>query len=305
MAMCAAAVLDPGVYFAINVPSGVLGETLPVVSATIGHWGFRVTPEQLQALANSMGEASIVGRTGGAPSLAVGMATIFGSAFGQGLTALWYHFAILFEALFILTTLDAGTRVGRFMIQELGAHFWKPLGRTSWYPATIISSLLAVTGWGWFLIQGVLDPYGGINSLWPLFGISNQLLAAVALSVGTTLIIKSGKARYAWTTLLPLAWVLVVTFTAGYLKIFSADPRLGMLAHAEATAAKIAAGTFDPVVGGRMIFNDRLDSVVALFFLTVTFLVVAAAAREWVGLLRGSVPMRTTETPFVESAFAD
>jgi len=305
MAMCAAAVLDPGVYFAINVPTGVLGESLQVVSATIGHWGFTVTPEQLSTLAASMGETSIVGRTGGAPSLAVGMATIFGSAFGPHLTALWYHFAILFEALFILTTLDAGTRVGRFMIQELGAHLWKPLGRTSWYPATIIASLLAVTGWGWFLIQGVLDPFGGINSLWPLFGISNQLLAAVALSVGTTIIIKRGKARYAWVTLAPLAWVVAVTFSAGWLKVFSADPRLGMLAHAEATAAKIAAGTFDPVVGARLIFNDRLDSVVALFFLTITLLVIVVAAREWIGLLRGTVPSTTTETPFVETAYAD
>ncbi|HEX7918964.1 MAG TPA: carbon starvation CstA family protein, partial [Gemmatimonadales bacterium] len=239
MAMCAAAVLDPGVYFAINVPKGVLGESLPVVAATIQHWGYTVTPEQLSTLAASMGEASIVGRTGGAPSLAVGMATIFSGATGAHLAGLWYHFAILFEALFILTTIDAGTRVGRFMIQELGGRLWAPLGRTSWYPATIIASVLAAAGWGWLLISVVRDPSGGIGSLWPLFGISNQLLATVALAVGTTLIIKSGKGRYAWVTLAPLAWVVSITFTAGYLKIFSTEPRLGMLAHARVTAEKI------------------------------------------------------------------
>ena len=303
MAMCAAAVLDPGVYFAINAPVGVLGDSLQATATTIQGWGFTVTPEQLSALAASMGEASIVGRTGGAPSLAVGMATIFSSAFGSGLTALWYHFAILFEALFILTTLDAGTRVGRFMIQELGSHLWKPLGRTSWYPATIIASALACAGWGWFLIQGVLDPLGGINSLWPLFGISNQLLAAVALSVGTTLIIKSGKARYAWVTLAPLAWVLVVTFTAGWLKIFAADPRLGMLAHADAIPGRVLAGAIDAVTGARLIFNDRLNAVVCAVFLLITAMVVISAAWQWVGLLRGTVPMRTTETPFVETAY--
>ncbi len=293
MAMCAAAVLDPGVYFAINAPKGVLGETLYSASQAVQGWGFTVTPNTLATIASSMGEASIVGRTGGAPSLAVGMATIFGSAFGSHLTALWYHFAILFEALFILTTIDAGTRVGRFMIQELGAHLWKPLGRTSWYPATIIASALAVAGWGWFLIQGVLDPLGGINSLWPLFGISNQLLAAVALSVGTTMIIKSGKARYAWITLVPLAWVCTVTFTAGWLKIFATDPRLGLLAQAAAAT------------NTRIIFNARLDAALCALFLTITALVVLSAAKEWIGLLRGTVPMRTTETPFVETRYAD
>lgn len=305
MAMCAAAVLDPGVYFAINAPTAVLGDTLLAASQTIQGWGFTVTPEELTALAASMGEASIVGRTGGAPSLAVGMATIFSGAFGAHLTALWYHFAILFEALFILTTLDAGTRVGRFMIQELGSQLWKPLGRTSWYPATIIASALACAGWGWFLIQGVLDPLGGINSLWPLFGISNQLLAAVALSVGTTLIIKAGKGRYVWVTLAPLAWVLAVTFSAGFLKIFAADPRLGMLSHATAIADKLTAGTVDPALAARLIFNDRLNTVVCAFFLLVTALVVVSAAIEWIGMLRGKLAITTTETPFVESAYAD
>jgi carbon starvation protein len=305
MAMCAAAVLDPGVYFAINAPPAILGESLAAASATVGTWGFAVTPEQLSTLATSMGEASIVGRTGGAPSLAVGMATIFGSAFGTHLTALWYHFAILFEALFILTTLDAGTRVGRFMVQEFGAHIWRPLGRTSWYPATILASAIVCAGWGWFLVQGVLDPLGGINSLWPLFGISNQLLAAVALCVGTTLIIKSGKARYAWVTLVPLIGVLVVTFTAGYQKLFSPLPRVGFGAHAVQTAERVAAGTLDAAAGARMIVNDRVNGIVCAFFLVVTALLVLAAAWQWLGILRGKIELRTTETAWVESALAE
>ena len=232
MALCAAALLDPGIYFAINAPLTTLGGNVQSAAEVIRGWGFTVTPEQIDALAASVGEKSLLGRTGGAPSLAVGMAHIFSSAFGQGLMALWYHFAIMFEALFILTTVDTGTRVGRFMLQELAGQVWRPLGRTSWYPSTVLASALVVAGWGYFLVQGVLDPLGGINSLWPLFGISNQLLAAVALCVGTTLIIKSGKARFAWVTLLPLAWLLAATLTAGWQKVFADDPRLGFLAHA-------------------------------------------------------------------------
>ena len=305
MAMCAAAVLDPGVYFAINAPTAALGDTLQSAATAIQTWGFTVTPDQLTALAQAMGESTIVARTGGAPSLAVGMATIFSGATGAHLSALWYHFAILFEALFILTTIDAGTRVGRFMIQELGGRLWKPLGRTSWYPATILASLLAALGWGGLLIQVVLDPAGGIGSLWPLFGISNQLLATVALAVGTTLIIKSGKARYAWVTLAPLAWVVAVTFTAGLQKIFAADPRLGMLAHARATAEKLAAGTIDPAVAGRAIFSDHLNSSLCGLYLTIAALVILSAGWQWIGLLRGRIALTTTESPFVETAYVD
>jgi carbon starvation protein len=304
MAMCAAAVLDPGVYFAINAPLATLGGSLESAATVIRGWGFTVTPEQLQALAHSVGEETLLARTGGAPSLAVGMAHIFSRAFGESLTALWYHFAILFEALFILTTLDAGTRVGRFMLQDLGGHMWKPMGRTSWYPSVILSSALVVAAWGYFLVQGVLDPLGGINSLWPLFGISNQLLAAVALCVGTTVLIKSGKARYAWVTLGPLAWLLAVTLTAGWQKIFADDPRLGFLAHARATAAQIVAGTLDPARGARFIFNDRLDAVIAAAFMLVTVVLLVACVREWALILARRKTPVPRESPFVETAYA-
>ena len=304
MAMCAAAALDPGVYFAINAPLGTLGGTVASAAQKIGSWGFTVTPDQLSGLAQQVGEKTLLGRVGGAPSLAVGMAHIFSSATASRLMGLWYHFAIMFEALFILTTLDAGTRVGRFMLQELLGHLSKPLGRTSWYPSTILASLLVVAAWGYFLIQGVLDPLGGINSLWPLFGISNQLLAGVALCVGTTLIIKAGKARYAWVTLTPLAWLLAVTLTAGWQKIFAADPRLGFLSHARDTAARVAAGAVDPATGARLMLNDRLDALLAGIFMATVVALLLASAREWLAVARGRKPAVVRETPFVESAYA-
>jgi carbon starvation protein len=226
------------------------------------------------------------------------MAAIMGGVIsGPGL-ALWYHFAIMFEALFILTTVDAGTRVGRFMLQELGGHAWEPMGRTSWYPSIILSSALVVAGWGYFLYQGVVDPLGGINSLWPLFGIANQLLAAVALCVGTTILIKMGRARFAWVTLLPLAWLASATLTAGWQKVFAADPRLGFLAHARSLT-----GSTDPNAA-RMIFNDRLDAALALAFMAVVLVVVAASAREWwLVVSRRKAPI-VHEAPFVETAYA-
>jgi carbon starvation protein len=304
MALCAAAALEPGVYFAINAPAGLLGGTVESAAEAIRNWGFSIQPDQLTALASQVGEASLLGRVGGAPSLAVGMAAIFSGLFGQHMMGLWYHFAIMFEALFILTTIDTGTRVGRFMLQELAGHAWAPLGRTSWYPSTVLASALIVAGWGYFLVQGVLDPLGGINSLWPLFGISNQLLASVALCVGTTLLIKAGKARYAWVTLLPLAWLLAATFTAGYQKVFADDPRLGFLAHATSVAQQIAAGTMDPTRGARLTFNDRLDAVITLVFLIVTLLVLIASAREWALVLTRRKPAKAQESPFVETAYA-
>ncbi|MDX2120736.1 MAG: carbon starvation CstA family protein [Gemmatimonadota bacterium] len=304
MAMCAAAVLDPGVYFAINVPLAKLGGSAVAAAETIRGWGFLVTPEQMETLARQVGEATLLGRTGGAPSLAVGMATLFSGAFGEHLLALWYHFAIMFEALFILTTVDTGTRVGRFMLQELAGHVWAPLGRTSWYPSIILSSLLVVAGWGYFLVQGVLDPLGGINSLWPLFGISNQLLASVALCVGTTIIIKAGKARYAWATLLPLAWLLVVTLTASWQKIFSPERRIGFLADAAALRGEIAAGTLDPERGARLIFNNHVNATMASIFVLIVVAVVASSVRDWLRLRAGTASMTSTETPFVESMYA-
>jgi carbon starvation protein len=303
MALCAAAMLDPGIYFSINAPLQALGGTAQSAAEAIRGWGFAVTPDQISALAAEVGEKTLLGRTGGAPSLAVGMAHILSGAFGQGMMALWYHFAIMFEALFILTTLDTGTRVGRFMVQELAGHVWAPLARTSWYPSIVLTSALIVGAWGWFLVQGVNDPLGGINSLWPLFGISNQLLAAVALCVGTTILIKAGKARYAWVTLGPLAWVLTVTLTAGWQKVFAADPRLGFLAHVARTAEQVAAGSLEAARAARLVFNDRLDAVVALAFMLVTVLVVAASTREWLLVLTQRRPATAKESPFVETAY--
>ena len=310
MAMIAACILDPGVYFAINAPGAVVGQTLVQATETIRQWGFAVTPEQMAQLARNVGETTLLARTGGAPTLAVGMAHIFANVLGgTALLGVWYHFAIMFEALFILTTIDAGTRVGRFMLQELGGHVWKPFGQTSWYPSVLVSSALIVAGWGYFLYQGVVDPLGGINSLWPLFGIANQLLAAVALCVGTTVIIKKGAARYAWVTLAPLAWLVAVTMTAGWQKVFAADPRLGFLSHARSVAAALAAGTLPAGIGSadaarRVAFNDWLDAVMALLFMAVVVLVLIASLTEWLLVLSRRKPARLHETEFVASALA-
>ena len=309
MALIAACVLTPGVYFAINAPAGIIGTTVESAAQTIQTWGFVVTPAELTALAANIGETSVLSRTGGAPSLAIGMAYIFSNVFGGGAMALWYHFAIMFEALFILTTVDAGTRVGRFMVQDLGKHVWAPLGRLSWYPAVVIASAIIVALWGYFLYQGVVDPLGGINSLWPLFGISNQLLAIVALCVGTTIIIKMGKQRYAFLTLIPLVWLASVTMSAGLLKIFSADPKLGFLSHARAFGESLAAGTIPRGVASaeaarRIIFNDYLDAAVAAFFMISVVVIIAESMREWFSVLRGRKPAVSTEVPFEGVAVA-
>ena len=298
MAMIAAATLDPGVYFAMNVGPATLGTTSAAAAQTVAQWGFTIAPEQLDALAKSMGESTLLSRTGGAPSLAVGMAGILGGVFtGPGL-ALWYHFAIMFEAVFILTTIDAGTRVGRFMLQELLGHAYTPLGRTSWYPSILLSSVLVVAGWGYFLYQGVVDPLGGINSLWPLFGIANQLLAAVALCVATTVLVKMGRQRYMWVPLIPLAWLAAATLSAGWQKVFSPDPKLGFLAHAESLANSTLP------TAPRMIFNDRLDAALALFFMAVVLIVILASAREWWMVIAGRKAPVVHEAPYVESQLA-
>ena len=304
MALIAACVLTPGLYFAINAPAAAIGGTAETAAAAIAQWGFTVTPAEIHAIAAQVGEETMLSRTGGAPSLAVGMANIFSQVLGgSGAMALWYHFAIMFEALFILTTLDAGTRVGRFMLQDLGRHLWEPFGRISWYPAIVLSSAIFVAMWGHFLYQGVTDPLGGINSLWPLFGIANQLLAAVALCVGTTIIIKMGKARYAPITLLPLAWLVIVTMTAGWAKIFADDPRLGFLAHARMLSDQLAAGVLprgaaDAAAAARMIFNDRLDAAVAGFFMIAVIVILADSAKEWLAVVRGRKHAASTEVPF-------
>ncbi|MBI3758089.1 MAG: carbon starvation protein A [Deltaproteobacteria bacterium] len=304
MAMIAAAALEPGVYFAVNSPAGVVGVTAEAATATITGWGFPVTVEQMATLAQDIGEKTLFARTGGAPSLAIGMAHIFANSLGgRAVMALWYHFAIMFEALFILTTLDAGTRVGRFLLQDLLGQLWAPLGRTSWYPSVILTSGMMVGAWGYFLYQGVIDPLGGINSLWPLFGIANQLLAAIALCVVTTILLKNSRAHYAWISLTPLLWLLAVTMTAGYQKLFHPHVRIGFLAHATDLSAKLASGqipTEKIAETQTLIFNDRLDAAITGLFMVLVLLIVAESLREWFRVLRGPQPM-----PVVEYAAAD
>ena len=290
MAMIAATLLDPGVFFAINSAAGVVGATPEAAVRTISGWGFPVSVEQMRALAQAMGEQTLFARTGGAPSLAVGMASIFGSTFGRGLLALWYHFAIMFEAVFLLATLDAGTRVGRFMVQDVLARVWAPLGRTSWYPSVLLASALIVSAWGYFLYIGVIDPNGGVNILWPLFGIANQMLAAIALSIATGIIIKSGKRRYAFITLLPLAWLAVVTTTAAWQKVTSPDVRIGLFAAASDMAHKLAAGVLPPeraAVAPQLIFNQRLDGWLTVLLTSILWLVIIDMARVCVRRVRG------------------
>ncbi|MGZ8271033.1 MAG: carbon starvation CstA family protein [Methylophilus sp.] len=277
MAMIAATVLEPGIFFAINSPAGVVGKEAIDAIAKINSWGFAVTVEQMNQLAKDMGETSLFARTGGAPSLAVGMASIFGNAFGKSMLALWYHFAIMFEAIFILTTLDAGTRVGRFMLQDILGNFNKKLGETSYMPSVILTSAIVVAGWGYFLYIGVIDPNGGVNILWPLFGISNQMLAAIALSVATGILVKSGKSRFAWVTALPLVWLVIITTSASYQKIFSDDIRVGFFAAANDLSSKLASGLLPAekaAVAPQLIFNQHLDAYLTLFFVLVLWVVV-------------------------------
>ena len=291
MALLSAAVMEPGVYFAMNAPAALIGADPAHAAQVISGWGFALDPGSFAELTRSVGEQTLLSRTGGAPSLAIGMAEIFSRALGgDALRALWYHFAIMFEALFILTTLDAGTRVGRFMIQDLLGNFWAPLGRTSSLPANLLASGLIVVGWGYFLYQGVIDPLGGINSLWPLFGIANQLLAATALALVTTLFVKSDRPRFAFLTLAPLVWLLAVTMTAGWQKIFAVDRHIGFLAQAEYLAGQIVQGAVSAEKlreTHTLIFNNRLDAGVTALFMFLVAVVVLDAARVWWRTLRG------------------
>jgi carbon starvation protein len=309
MALIAACAMEPGEYFAINMKGDPAA-----VTAKVSALGFPVTTGQMEELAASVGEKTMVGRTGGAPTFAVGMAQMFAGVFtpraaavsapageiSTGALALWYHFAIMFEALFILTTIDAGTRVGRFLMQDLLGMLSRTLGDTRSWVGNTVATLLFVGAWGWFLYQGVVDPLGGINSLWPIFGVANQLLAVIALALGTTVLIKMGRVRYVWVTVGPLAWLMAVTMTAGWMKIFSPAP-VGFLALARGIKAKIAAGGTDAelAVWRTQVFNNHVDAVVTGTFLVLVLIVVAANARVWWQLLAGRSEARLREADYV------
>jgi carbon starvation protein len=303
MALIAACALQPGVYFAVNSPAGIVGVTPDAAVATISGWGYNVSSAEMQGLADEVGEKSLFYRTGGAPSLALGMAHIFASSGGgRAILGFWYHFAIMFEALFILTIIDAGTRVGRFMLQDLLGNVHKKLGETSWMPGVILTSAMIVLAWGYFLYQGVIDPLGGINSLWPLFGIANQLLASIALCVATTILVKMHRAKYMWITCAPLLWLLIVTYTASYQKIFSPLPRIGFLAQAEQLQAGLANASLSAAQIAMLktqIFNARLDAAVCAIFVVMVTAILIDSVRVWIGILRGTRTVRVSETPFV------
>ena len=298
IAMIAACVLEPGEYFAINT-KGTPTEVVAKVSAA----GFPVTEAEMQKLATDLGESTMFNRAGGAPTFAVGMAHMFARISARpSALALWYHFAIMFEALFILTTIDAGTRVGRFLLQDVLGHVWRPLGNTRSWTANFVASVLLVAVWGWFLYEGVIDPLGGINSLWPLFGLANQLLSVVALCLGTTLLIKMHKAKYVLVTLVPLGFMCAVTFLAGYLKVFSSDPRLGFLSGARSLLDQVSTLS-DPVKAAELARQAgvwRFDALVAVFFLVLVLAIVIGSARQWWQLIRGTRRVVLHENEFVQ-----
>ena len=304
MALTAACVLDPGIYFAMNSPGAVIGTTAAQAAQTISSWGFVITPEMIQQTAKDIGETTILSRAGGAPTLAVGMAQILAQAVGgKSMEAFWYHFAILFEALFILTAVDAGTRVGRFMIQDMLGHVYKPLGNTEFLPANLVGTGLCVALWGYFLYQGVVDPLGGINTLWQLFGVGNQMLAGIALLLSTTVLVKMKRERYVWVTLVPTAWLLVTTLTAGIQKIFSSDPKVGFIALARKFSDAAAQGTVLAPAKSiaemeRVAFNSYLDAAVCAGFV---LLVLAICVYTLLACMRAFKEQHPTavETPVV------
>ena len=296
MALTAACVLDPGIYFAMNAPAAVIGTTAANAAQVISGWGFVITPEMITQTAQDIGETSILSRSGGAPTLAVGMAQIHGQALGgKAMEAFWYHFAILFEALFILTAVDAGTRVGRFMIQDMLGHVYKPLGNTEYLPANLLGTALCVGMWGYFLYQGVVDPLGGINTLWQLFGVGNQMLAGIALLLCTSMLVKMKRQRYVWVTLVPTAWLLITTLTAGVQKIFHPDPRIGFLALARKFSDAAAQGTVLAPAKSiaemqRVAFNNYLDAAVCAFFVLLVLAMCFFAAKVCLQALKQARP---------------
>ncbi len=305
-AIIAASIIDPGLYFAMNMPATVLGDSVQSASEAVANIGFTISPEQLQAFADSVEEDTLAGRTGGAPTLAVGMSMIFADAFGGGGQAFWYHFAIMFEALFILTTVDAGTRVGRFMLQDTLGNVYKPLRDVSWRPGVYLTSAIVVGAWGYFLYAGVTDPLGGINQLFPLFGIANQLLAAIALTVATTLLIKHGKLKWAWVTGIPLAWDAAVTLTASWQKVFSDDPILGFFSNRERFSNAIDDGEVLPPATSmddmhQVVTNQTVDGILAALFAVLVVIVIADAARVCIRTIRQGGEAETTEVPYVRS----
>ncbi|WP_165943719.1 carbon starvation CstA family protein [Saccharopolyspora karakumensis] len=308
MALAAACIIDPGIYFAMNMPDSALGDTVQSASQAVAGIGFHVTPEQLSAAAAAVEEETLVGRSGGAPTLALGLSEVFSQVMGgDAMKAFWYHFAVMFEALFILTTVDAGTRVGRFMLQDTVGNVWKRFGDVSWKPGNWLASAVIVGAWGYFLWAGVNDPLGGINQLFPLFGIANQLLAAVALAVATTLLIKAGKAKYAWVTLIPLAWDAAVTLTASWQKIFSSDAKIGFFAQrasyqAALDAGQTSKGTADTVEEmQKVVVNSTVDGVLSVLFAVLIIIVLVDAVRVWIKALRTTEPLPSTEAEYVKS----
>ena len=311
MAIVAASIIEPGVYFAMNSPAAVLGTTAETAAQAISQWGFVVTPEMLRETASNVGETTIISRTGGAPTLAVGMAQIFSSVIGgKTMMAFWYHFAILFEALFILTAVDAGTRVGRFMLQDLLGTLIPSFKKIPSLVSNISATLLCVGAWGYFLYQGVVDPLGGINTLWPLFGISNQMLAAIALILATVVLFKLKREKFAWVTMLPLSWLLICTLTAGYQKIFHDNPKIGFLAHAAKYSAAAAEGNViapakSPAQMQQIIFNDYVDATLAAIFMSVVLSVLFFGIRACLLALRTAHPTSVeTEAVKLETATA-
>ncbi|AMA44713.1 carbon starvation CstA family protein [Pseudomonas monteilii] len=303
MAMVAASVIEPGVYFAMNSPAAVVGADVVSVAQTVSSWGFLITPEQLEATARDIGEHTVLARAGGAPTLAVGIAQILHQVLpGENTMAFWYHFAILFEALFILTAVDAGTRAGRFMLQDLLGSFVPALKRTDSWPANLIATAGCVALWGYLLYQGVIDPLGGINTLWPLFGISNQMLAGIALMLGTVVLIKMKRQRYVWVTLLPAVWLLICTTTAGLIKLFDPNPAVGFLALANKYSTALEAGqVLAPAKDiGQMqhvIFNAYTNAGLTVLFLVVVFSILFFALKVGYAAL-GRSERSDKETPF-------